>query len=69
VDDKQVNDRVHRIGSEIHDNIIITDYVTSNTVEERVREVLEGKAHSFEEVVKDKNQLLALLKENRKGSK
>lgn len=65
VDDKQVNDRVHRIGSEIHDNIIITDYVTTGTVEERVREVLEAKADSFEEVVKDKEQLLKMLKEEK----
>lgn len=67
VDDKQVNDRVHRIGSEIHDNIIITDYVTSGTVEERVREVLESKADSFEEVVKDKEQLLKMLKEEKES--
>lgn len=65
VDDKQVNDRVHRIGSEIHDNIIITDYVTTGTVEERVREVLEAKADSFEEVVRDKEQLLKMLKEEK----
>jgi SNF2 family DNA or RNA helicase len=67
VDDKQVNDRVHRIGSEIHDNIIITDYVTSGTVEERVRDVLEAKADSFEQIVRDQNQLLALLKEDKEG--
>ena len=67
VDDKQVNDRVHRIGSEIHDNIIITDYVTSGTVEERVRDVLEAKADSFEQIVKDQTQLLALLKEDKEG--
>jgi SNF2 family DNA or RNA helicase len=68
VDDKQVNDRVHRIGSEIHDNIIITDYVTEGTVEERVRQVLETKAESFEQVVKDKSQLLKMLQEE-KGKK
>ena len=62
VDDKQVNDRVHRIGSEIHDSIVITDYVTTGTVEERVREVLETKADNFEQIVKDKAQLLAMLK-------
>ena len=67
VDDKQVNDRVHRIGSEIHDNIIITDYVTTGTVEERVRDVLEAKADSFEQIVKDQTQLLALLKEDKGG--
>ena len=33
VDYKQVLDRVHRIGSEIHDSIIITDYVTDGTIE------------------------------------
>lgn len=65
VDDKQVNDRVHRIGSEIHDSIVITDYVTTGTVEERVREVLETKADNFEQIVKDKNQLLAMLKESK----
>ena len=67
VDDKQVNDRVHRIGSEIHDNIIITDYVTAGTVEERVRDVLESKADNFEQIVKDQTQLLALLKEDKEG--
>jgi SNF2 family DNA or RNA helicase len=65
VDDRQVNDRVHRIGSEIHDSIIITDYVTAGTVEERVRDVLENKADNFEQIVKDKDQLLALLKQEK----
>ncbi len=65
VDDKQVNDRVHRIGSEIHDSIIITDYVTEGTVEERVRQVLEAKADNFEQIVKDKNQLLKMLQEEK----
>jgi len=67
VDDKQVNDRVHRIGSEIHDSIIITDYVTEGTVEERVRDVLEAKAGNFEEIVRDKNQLLAMLKREKES--
>lgn len=65
VDDKQVNDRVHRIGSEIHDSIIIMDYTTENTQEERVREVLDVKGSSFEEVVQDKAQLLKLLKDEK----
>jgi SNF2 family DNA or RNA helicase len=62
VDDKQVNDRVHRIGSEIHDSVIILDYVTAGTIEERVAEVLSEKGENFEEVVKDKEKLLAALK-------
>ena len=65
VDYKQVLDRVHRIGSEIHDSIIITDYVTENTIEDRVIEVLETKADNFEQVVRDKDRLLALLKDEK----
>jgi SNF2 family DNA or RNA helicase len=63
VDHKQALDRVHRIGSEIHDSIIITDYVTGGTVQERVVDVLESKSDNFEQIVKDKEQLLKMLKE------
>jgi SNF2 family DNA or RNA helicase len=65
VDHKQALDRVHRIGSEIHDSIIITDYVTEGTVEERVLQVLETKADNFEAIVRDKAQLLALLRDDK----
>jgi SNF2 family DNA or RNA helicase len=65
VDYKQALDRVHRIGSEIHDSIIITDYVTENTVEERVIEVLDTKADNFEQIVRDKDKLLSILKEEK----
>jgi SNF2 family DNA or RNA helicase len=67
VDDKQVNDRVHRIGSEIHDSIIIMDYTTEGTIEERVVDVLDGKGSNFEEIVQDQKQLLKLLKDNKAG--
>jgi len=67
VDHKQVLDRVHRIGSEIHDSIVITDYVTEGTIEERVIQVLETKADNFEQIVKDKDQLLKLLNDDKKG--
>lgn len=67
VDYKQALDRVHRIGSEIHDSIIITDYVTEGTVEERVIEVLDTKADNFEQVVRDKDKLLSLLKDDKAG--
>lgn len=67
VDYKQALDRVHRIGSEIHDSIIITDYVTEGTIEERVIYVLDSKAENFEEVVRDKDQLLNLLKDDKAG--
>lgn len=65
VDYKQALDRVHRIGSEIHDSILITDYVTEGTVEERVIEALDKKASNFEEVVRDKDALLNMLKEDK----
>jgi SNF2 family DNA or RNA helicase len=66
VDYKQALDRVHRIGSEIHDSILITDYVTAGSIEERVIEALDAKAHNFEQVVKDKTQLMKMLVESRK---
>ena len=68
VDYKQVLDRVHRIGSEIHDSIIITDYVTEGSIEERVIQVLETKSDNFEQIVKDKDQLLKLLKDDKAGN-
>ena len=67
VDHKQALDRVHRIGSEIHDSVIITDYVTEGTIEERVLQVLETKADNFEQIVRDKTALLALLKDDKAG--
>lgn len=67
VDHKQALDRIHRIGSEIHDSVIIMDYVTEGTIEERVLQVLETKADNFEQIVKDKAKLLELLKEDKAG--
>jgi SNF2 family DNA or RNA helicase len=65
VDYKQALDRVHRIGSEIHDSITIIDYVTDGTIEERVIGVLDTKAESFEQIVKDREKLLDILKEDK----
>jgi SNF2 family DNA or RNA helicase len=65
VDDLQVRDRVHRIGSEVHDSIIVMDYITEGTVQERVPEILDVKGQNFEEVVKDQDQLLKLLQEDK----
>lgn len=69
VDYKQALDRVHRIGSEIHDSILITDYVTEGTIEERVIEALEAKEGNFQQIVRDKEKFLTMLQENRKGKK
>lgn len=65
VDYKQALDRVHRIGSEIHDSVIITDYVTQDTIEERVIDALDTKADNFEQIVRDKAKLLDMLKSNK----
>lgn len=67
VDYKQALDRVHRIGSEIHDSILVIDYVTEGTIEERVLQVLDSKSENFEQIVHDKSRLLDLLKEDKKG--
>lgn len=67
VDHKQALDRIHRIGSEIHDSVIIMDYVTEGTIEERVLQVLETKADNFEQIVRDKDKLLELLKDDKAG--
>jgi SNF2 family DNA or RNA helicase len=68
VEHKQAIDRIHRIGSEIHDSVVIMDYVTEGTIEERVLQVLETKADNFEQIVKDKDKLLALLKDDKAGN-
>ena len=52
----QAEDRIHRIGQEA-DNVTILDIVTPDTVEERVREVLEGKAAQLEDLVRDKEAI------------
>lgn len=67
VDYKQALDRVHRIGSEIHDTVVIMDYVTEGTIEERVIDVLDTKADNFENIVKDKHQLLRMLQDSKEA--
>jgi SNF2 family DNA or RNA helicase len=67
VDHKQALDRIHRIGSEIHDSVLIMDYVTEGTIEERVLQVLETKAENFDQIVNDKARLLELLKDDKAG--
>lgn len=62
IDDKQTLRRVKRIGSERHQNIIVIDYVTEGTVDNKVVKALDEKGHSFEEVVRDKDALLRALK-------
>lgn len=63
IDYLQANDRVHRIGSEIHDSILIVDYFAKDTVQYKVFEAIERKGMNFEEVVRDQDQLAKLLAE------
>lgn len=63
VDYKQSLRRVRRIGSERHENIIVIDYVTADTLDEHVFEVVAKKEENFEDVVKDKDALLRMLKD------
>lgn len=57
----QAEDRVHRIGSEIHEFVQIIEQRTPGTVEERKVEILRGKEDRIEEVVRDREILKRLL--------
>lgn len=63
IDYLQANDRVHRIGSEKHESILIVDYFAKNTVQSKTFEAIEQKGYRFEEVVRDQAQLAKLLAE------
>jgi SNF2 family DNA or RNA helicase len=62
VDNTQAEDRIHRIGSEIHDSVRIIDIVARGTVEERQREVLNEKSERLEEIVRDRDFMRRLIK-------
>lgn len=59
VDNKQGEDRVHRIGSEKHASITIVDVVTSGTVEEVQMHRLAEKLQRLEEINRDQERLRA----------
>lgn len=54
---KQAEDRGHRIGSEHHDKILITDFVAPDTVEVEQIDRLYEKMRRLEEIVRDKQTL------------
>ena len=58
VDNLQGEDRVHRIGSEVHDSVNIIDVVTANTVEVQQCLRLHSKSQRLEEIVRDRDQLV-----------
>jgi len=56
----QAEDRVHRIGSEIHDSVLYVDYIVEDTVEEGQLAKLSGKEARAQEVLRDKD-LMAMI--------
>jgi SNF2 family DNA or RNA helicase len=57
IENKQTEDRVHRIGSEKHESVTIIDLVTEGTVEENQIASLETKLAILEQVVQDEKIL------------
>lgn len=53
IENKQAEDRVHRIGSQIHPHIEIIDIVSVGTIEEGQRIALAGKEERLQEVMRD----------------
>lgn len=61
IDMEQAKNRCHRPGAEVHDSILIIDYVAPGTIEEAVIHALEGKGEQLEDVVRDKDALRRML--------
>jgi SNF2 family DNA or RNA helicase len=61
VDAMQAEDRIHRIGSEIHTSISIIDIVAEATVDSRIRAVLRQKAGHLGELLQDPRIVAQLL--------
>lgn len=60
IDNSQAEDRVHRIGSEIHDKVEIIDIISAGTIEIAQRQVLAGKEERLQEVMRDEETLRKL---------
>lgn len=61
IQNQQAEDRIHRIGSEIHSCVRIIDQITPETVESRKLDVLRVKQGRMEELVRDGSTLLKML--------
>lgn len=62
IDNIQAEARVHRIGSEQHDSVVIVDYVTADTIEEVVIGAVEQKNNRLEDILRDKQLLKNAIK-------
>lgn len=65
VDNNQAEARIHRIGSEIHESVVIIDYTTADTVEETVIQIVADKNKRLESILRDKELMKAMLVKNR----
>lgn len=61
IQNAQAEDRIHRIGSEIHSCVRIIDQITPDTIESRKLELLKVKQGRMEELVRDGESLAKLL--------
>lgn len=61
VNNSQAEDRIHRIGSEIHKEVRIIDLITPDTIEETQLDILAGKYGNLQEIVRDKATMAKLL--------
>lgn len=57
LENRQAEDRVHRMGSEVHESVTIVDLVTPDTIEISQLQRLSVKARQLEEIVRDREQL------------
>lgn len=66
IENKQAEDRVHRIGSEVHDKIQVIDFVAPGTVEEAQQLAIAGKLERLEEIMRDQ-ETVARVREEMEG--
>lgn len=59
---RQVEDRVHRIGSERHESVLYVDYIVEGTVEEHQIVALNAKEERAQEILRDSDALLRMIR-------
>lgn len=62
IDNKQAEARIHRIGSEIHESVLIIDYVSEGTIEEDQIQAIYEKSERLEQITRDRQLLKRILR-------
>lgn len=62
IENYQAEARIHRIGSEQHESVLMIDYVTAGTIEEVVIGAVERKSAQLERILRDKSLLEIAMK-------